>query len=140
MTVSANFPVVSLGYEPVDHDHHNFVALIEALNQADNVAFPTLFSRLLAHTEQHFELENQLMQSSGFPAHGEHRSEHQRVLGEFNQFKLRVDKGLVAFGRSFLRDRVVPWFKLHVVTMDSALIAHLHSQQGQQQLKHAGMR
>ena len=137
MSVSSISPVVSLGYEAIDHDHQDFVTLIEQLTQADNVAFPTLFSELLAHIEQHFARENALMESSAYPARGEHQGDHVRVLGEFNQFKLRVDKGLVAFGRSFLRDRVVPWFKLHVATMDSALVAHLHSQAGLQEKRAA---
>ncbi|MDD2761778.1 MAG: hemerythrin, partial [Methylomonas sp.] len=55
------------------------------------------------------------------------KGEHQRVLGEFKQFKTRIDKGLIAFGRSFVRERLPQWFLLHVATMDSALSAHLKS-------------
>jgi len=56
------------------------------------------------------------------------QGEHQRVLGEFKQFKTRIDKGMIAFGRSFVRERLPQWFGLHVTTMDSALAAHIKIQ------------
>ena len=125
MTSNLKSPAISLGYVPVDDDHQMFVALLHQMEHADNVAFTTLFQQLATHTEKHFERENQLMQSSGFPALSEHRGDHHRVLGEIHQFQRRVDKGIIAFGRSFIRDRLKPWFDLHSTTMDSALIAHL---------------
>jgi len=42
--------------------------------------------------------------------------------------KTRVDKGMITFGRSFVRDRLPQWFGLHVTTMDSALVAHIKIQ------------
>ena len=65
------------------------------------------------------------MQQLAYPAESEHIGEHLRVLGEFKQFKTRVDKGLIAFGRAFVKDRLPSWFQLHVSTMDSALAAHI---------------
>lgn len=62
-----------------------------------------------------------------YPGEIEHKSEHQRVLGEFKQFRSRVDKGMIAFGRSFIRERLPQWFELHVTTMDSALVAHMNT-------------
>ena len=83
MTSNLKSPAISLGYVPVDDDHQMFVALLHQMEHADNVAFTTLFQQLATHTEKHFERENQLMQSSGFPALSEHRGDHHRVLGEF---------------------------------------------------------
>ena len=125
MVFNEKSPLIQLGYAPVDEDHAVFVALLQQMGDADNVAFATLFPRLMAHTEQHFERENALMAQSGFPALAEHRGEHARVLGELHHFGRRVEKGLTAFGRSFIRDRLAPWFGLHITTMDAALIAHL---------------
>jgi len=99
--------------------------LLNQLDSAANADFPVLFQQLYEHTEQHFDRENQLMKQVAFPAESEHKGEHQRVLGEFKQFKTRVDKGLITFGRSFVRDRLPQWFQLHVQTMDSALVAHI---------------
>jgi hypothetical protein len=35
---------------------------------------------------------------------------------------------MIAFGRSFVRERLPQWFGLHVTTMDSALAAHIKIQ------------
>lgn len=114
----------------IDQDHQTFVSLLNQLDAAGNDEFPRLFQHLFEHTEQHFAMENQLMRDSRFPAEAEHAGEHQRVLGEFKQFKSRVDKGMLAFGRSFVRERLPQWFVLHLSTMDSALAAHIQAGNG----------
>ena len=70
------------------------------------------------------------MRESAFPAEAEHKGEHQRVIGEFRQFKTRVERGLIPFGRGFAGENLPGWFKLHVSTMDSALAAHLKARNG----------
>ncbi|MBL6987406.1 MAG: hemerythrin domain-containing protein [Methylobacter sp.] len=120
--------VVAVGYDLIDKDHNEFIDLLNRLDGADNTHFPDLFRQLYEQTEQHFERENQLMKQFAYPGETEHKGEHQRVLGEFKQFKSRVDKGLIAFGRSFVKDRLPQWFGLHVTTMDSALATHINKQ------------
>jgi hemerythrin len=66
------------------------------------------------------------MEQSKFPAMGEHKADHQRILGELAQFKKRLDKGLVSFARAYAVEKLPNWFTLHVMTMDSALVAHLN--------------
>lgn len=124
-----SIPVISVGYQPIDQDHQEFIDLLDKLDQAGNAEFPALFRTLYQHTEQHFEREKLLMKQSAFPAEAEHGGEHQRVLGEFKQFQSRVDKGLIAFGRAFVKERLPSWFQLHVATMDSALAAHIKSRE-----------
>jgi hemerythrin len=119
---------IRVGHDPIDHDHDEFIILLNRLDAADHSDFPALFQQLFEHTEQHFDRENQLMEQWAFPAKTEHKGEHQRVLGEFMQFKKRVDKGMIAFGRSFVRERLPQWLELHVTTMDSALAAHIKAQ------------
>lgn len=113
-----------LGVESMDNVHEEFVALLNKLHAADNPRFVDLFSTMIRHTEQHFSEEQALMLMCGFPAISEHVGEHQRILGEMVQIGRRVDKGLVAFGRAYVRDRLPDWFRLHSATMDSALAAH----------------
>ena len=116
-----------VGYDLIDRDHDEFIALINLLDSASNADFPALFQQLHEHTEQHFDRENQLMMQFAYPGAIEHKGEHQRVLGEFRQFKTRVNKGMITFGRAFVRERLPQWFGLHVTTMDSALVAHLNN-------------
>ncbi|MGR8929683.1 MAG: bacteriohemerythrin [Gammaproteobacteria bacterium] len=117
--------VSQVGYSAIDSDHQEFVSLINQLDSASNGDFPALFKQLFEHTERHFAMENQLMADYDFPAETEHRGEHVRVLGEFKQFQSRVDKGMIAFGRAFIKERLSQWFLLHITTMDSALAAHM---------------
>jgi len=116
---------ITVGHDLIDNDHAEFISLLNELDTASNADFPDLFRQLYEHTEQHFDSENRLMAESGFPAESEHKGEHQRVLAEFKQFKTRIDKGLIAFGQAFVRERLPSWFKLHIATMDSALVAHI---------------
>ncbi|MGZ8227279.1 MAG: bacteriohemerythrin [Methylococcaceae bacterium] len=117
---------LTVAYEPIDRDHEEFIEPLNALDVANNADFPTLFQQLYEHAEQHFESENQLMAQHDYPGVTDHKGEHQRVLGEFKQFKSRVDKGLIAFGRSFVRDRLPQWLALHVTTMDNGLAVHIN--------------
>ena len=125
MTLIEKTDSLLTGNTLIDNDHDEFITLLNQLDSANNSKFPALFQQLYEHTEHHFERENQLMSQFSFPAEGEHKGEHLRVLGEFKQFKSRVDKGLITFGRAFVKDRLPEWFRLHVTTMDSALVAHI---------------
>ena len=116
-----------LGVNAMDDTHIEFVELVNAVDRAEGEEFIRLFDLLISHTREHFDHENKLMIESEFPALAEHRGEHERVLGELVQFGQRVHKGLIPFGRSYLRSSIVHWFPLHAATMDSALAAHLKS-------------
>lgn len=120
-----SLPIV--GCDLIDRDHDEFVALLNQLDSASNADFPTLFRQLQEHSEQHFDRENKLMLQYAYPGEIEHKSEHFRALGEFKQFKTRVDNGMIVFGRSFVRERLPQWFGLHVTTMDSALVVHTNT-------------
>lgn len=120
--------LLKVGHDLIDRDHAEFLDLLGTLDAASDAEFPALFASLYEHTEQHFERENQLMRESAFPAETEHKGEHQRVIGEFRQFKTRVERGLIPFGRGFVRENLPGWLTLHVSTMDSALAAHLKAQ------------
>ncbi|MDX8127722.1 hemerythrin family protein [Methylomonas sp. EFPC1] len=129
MTIFDRTIPLSVGYAHIDHDHGIFIDLVNQLDKANNTDFPGLFAQLYQHTEEHFESENRLMAQFGFPAETEHKGEHQRVLEEFKQFKTRIDKGLISFGRAFVKERLPQWFLLHITTMDSALASHIKAQQ-----------
>ena len=110
----------------MDETHKEFVVLVNQLSAASDKEFAALFEHFIEHTKQHFMQEESFMIETDFPAYSEHRAEHQRILGEFNQFKKRVDKGLIAFARNYINDSMPGWFRLHAATMDSALAMHLN--------------
>jgi hemerythrin-like metal-binding protein len=126
MTLIENQLTTLIGNTDIDSDHQTFINILNQLALTNNAEFPALFQQLYIHTEQHFYREKQLMQQTAFPSESEHSGEHQRVLAEFKQFKTRIDKGLIGFGRAFVTERLPQWFQLHVSTMDNALVAHLN--------------
>jgi hemerythrin-like metal-binding protein len=118
-------PRFRLGLDDMDRTHLAFIDLVNRLGQADDAAFPSLFDGLIAHTETHFEREEQWMTASGCPALQEHRGEHRRVLAELRTLGQRAAGGRLTLGRAYVREQLPAWFALHAATMDSALAAHL---------------
>lgn len=117
--------VHALGLEEMDARHREFVALADALENAPNGAFPTLFQQLVDHTRLHFAEEGRLMRVHGFPAIGEHEGEHHRVFGDLLQFNRHIKRGKLTLARAYVRDGLPEWFALHLATMDRALAAHI---------------
>ena len=113
-----------LGVPAMDETHAQFIDLVNQLDTALHSEFAALFTRLCEHTQAHFEDEEARMLQCGFPATAEHTGEHRRVLGELTQIRKQVDKGLISFGRQYVREGLPGWFRLHAATMDSALAAH----------------
>ena len=114
-----------LGNPQMDATHRVFVEQLNALDSAPVDRFPDLFKALVDHTEEHFDAELKLMTQSAFPATQEHVDEHRRVLGQMHQFAERIRSGRLLMARAYVREQLPGWFKLHAVTMDSALAAHL---------------
>ena len=120
-------PRHQLGVTQMDETHLEFVELVNQLNVIDKAGFADLFMQLIEHTQQHFESENQLMLQTQFPATQEHQAEHLRVLGDLQRMTRSINKGSTLMARSYVREMLPSWFKLHAVTMDSALAAHINS-------------
>lgn len=114
-----------LGNDAMDQTHREFVALHAELIQAKGPAFGRCFSQLLEHTKRHFAYEEELMQASGFPASAEHKADHQRLLGELDRFSQRLNAGSTVMAKAWLKEQLPDWFLTHVISMDSALAAHL---------------
>lgn len=118
-------PELSLGIPDMDRTHHEFLDLCARTRQADAATFAAHLRALRDHTLVHFANEEALMRESAFPATAEHSSEHQRVLGELDRFLARAEAGSQALARAWLVDQVPEWFRSHLLSMDSALAAHL---------------
>lgn len=116
-------PDLSVGVDFMDHDHEEFLALVNACVAASDADLPALFDRLYEHTVAHFAREEALMEQTGFFAIDCHKGEHGRVLAEMRRFRAHVDKGNLAFARAYVGDQVPQWFILHRNTMDSATAA-----------------
>ena len=105
------------------------VDLINSVAEADKAAFPAAFQRLVSHTEEHFALEQKLMEISADPARQEHEHQHTKLLGELAALELRVKRGQLQLARAFVAERLPEWLRSHTSSMDSMLAAHLKSGQ-----------
>lgn len=118
----------ALGDDAIDSTHLEFLELCLAASNAKGSEFAEKFQALFAHTSRHFADEETRMQASGYPAFGEHRANHQRILGDMERFWQRAAAGRAQMARAWLNDSLPAWFDLHAKTMDSALVIHLRRQ------------
>lgn len=118
-----------LGNPEMDQTHREFLALHAELLQSKGTEFALRFTALLEHTREHFAFEERLMAASGFPATAEHKADHQRLLGELDRFSQRINVGSTVMAKAWLKEQVPDWFLTHVISMDSALAAHLKTLQ-----------
>jgi len=116
---------LQLGDAGMDRIHKEFLDLHARLLQARGPEFSQRFTALLDHTREHFATEEADMAASGFPATAEHRADHQRLLGELERFARRIGAGSTVMAKAWISERLPEWFELHVLSMDSALAAHL---------------
>ncbi|MGB0682331.1 MAG: bacteriohemerythrin [Magnetovibrionaceae bacterium] len=119
--------ILLLGRDDMDETHRSFVELVNKASGATGQDFAEAFAELVAHTKEHFAHEEALMVESDFPAIGEHKADHARVLGDLDRFSERVAKGRWQFAKAYVTDQVPGWFQLHLITMDQALASHLAS-------------
>ncbi|WP_319484536.1 hemerythrin family protein [uncultured Cohaesibacter sp.] len=114
-----------VGVEEMDDIHQGFTLIVNRLGETlDPSIFKSLFIQLLDHTQEHFAIEERIMEESGFNGCEEHRHEHARVLKQMSYINEKVQAGKIAFGRAFVED-LPRWFDVHAVMMDNALASYL---------------
>lgn len=111
----------SMGLPDMDKEHQKFCEDLARLLQADKNNFAELLNKMHIHTQEHFAQEEQWMKECNFSSYAEHKSEHDKILGELNLFLQKAQKGNTMMAKAYVRDRLPEWFDLHLSTMDSAL-------------------
>ncbi len=124
-----------VGIAEMDSTHDEFLVLYAQAREADRTSFAARLKSLHDHTRTHFAFEEKLMSESGFPATSEHTSEHQRLLGELARFLERAEAGSQMMARAWLQQQVPEWFRSHLLSMDSALAAHLKKSEDPQYVR-----
>jgi hemerythrin-like metal-binding protein len=113
-----------LGHAPMDAEHADFVACVQALQQADDAALPAALAAFEAHARRHFGAEDLWMTETDFPARQCHIDEHAAVLRSVVEVREVVARGRPAEARR-LTAELVRWFPGHADCLDSALSAWL---------------
>ncbi|XDF35836.1 hemerythrin domain-containing protein [Paracidovorax avenae] len=108
----------------MDETHEEFVALLAAVEQADDEALLPAWRALVAHTTEHFAREDAWMAATRFASGNCHSLQHKVVLQVMGEGMARAETGEPAVLRHMAGELAV-WFPQHTQTMDAALALHL---------------
>jgi len=108
----------------MDDTHREFVALLNALGEASDGDLLSRMDAFIAHTEQHFAMEEQWMTESAFPPYGCHKGEHDNILEVVREVRKRIVAGELHFGAT-LATALAEWFPQHAQSMDAVLALYL---------------
>jgi len=118
---SAQVPELALDF--MNHDHAEAVEMVNRLYQlvgkASNEEIDSLLEALYLHNAEHFNREEEHMQTYGFPPYPVHKGEHDRVLAELRAVirHWQTDRDTATL-QHYLQDTFVNWFSGHLMSMD----------------------
>ena len=118
---------LALGLDVMDETHREFVALLKLVDQAAESDLLPAWQRVVDHTQDHFDREDQWMRSTGFSSSNCHTMQHQVVLQVMREVANRMQQ---SNDRAMLREmsqRLGEWFLHHAQSMDAALALHLRT-------------
>lgn len=115
-----------LGVASMDQTHHEFVDILNRVDEIPNESFGIYFDELLEHTRIHFETENRLMEESNFLSLREHKDDHDRILAEMMQMQRFITRGMTKIARGYVKEKLPDWFTTHAASMDTALALHIN--------------
>ncbi|MFM8609932.1 MAG: hemerythrin domain-containing protein [Burkholderiaceae bacterium] len=110
---------LSLNLPALDDTHREFVALLGRAVQAADADLLPVWDEAVAHTRQHFEMENRGFEATRFPPGGCHLREHTEILAVMQEGLRRGRHGDLALVRQ-LASELGTWFEQHAQGMDAA--------------------
>lgn len=110
----------TLGYDPMDDIHDEFIELLEQLQAASDEQLPQCLEQMEQHLQAHFEQENTWMEQTAFPARQCHIDEHAAVLKSVAEVRILLAEGKMSICRE-LTQALADWFPGHTTHLDSAL-------------------
>jgi hemerythrin-like metal-binding protein len=117
---------LSLEMPLMDRTHQEFVALLADTVMAPDATLLTEWTRLIEHTQAHFDQEDRWMAETGFAAGNCHATQHQIILQVMREGEQRGQTGDLALLRDMAHELGL-WFPQHAQSMDASLALHLRS-------------
>jgi hemerythrin-like metal-binding protein len=117
---------LSLSMPVMDATHQEFVDLLATVEASDDAHLLGHWQALIAHTQEHFDREDQWMQDTGFAPGNCHSSQHAVVLKVLREGEAKGAEGELAFIRQLTHELTL-WFPHHAQNMDFGLALHLKS-------------
>ncbi len=109
-----------LNITAMDKKHDEFLEILSKIQSCEKEKFLPLFQEMIEHTKEHFDYEEELMNTHKFYAKEEHIQEHKSLLGEMEYFYEKSAK-IPIIGRSYINDYAYDKFKRHIINIDSQL-------------------
>jgi hemerythrin-like metal-binding protein len=110
----------------MDDPHREFVELLEAVVLAADAEIAACWSKLISHTQEHFDTEDQWMLASGFAPGNGHSIQHRVILQVMREGEASGIAGDYAKVRQLAHELGL-WFPQHAQSMDASLALHLRS-------------
>ena len=115
----------SVGITPVDHEHRELIALINAVydemgERPDDDAIDAMLGSIHNAIAAHFALEERFMLSAGFDEYHEHKADHEELLDQIRDLMDHFAEDPDA-GRDRLKKQLSAWFGDHFAGFDSRL-------------------
>ncbi|MEJ6003581.1 hemerythrin domain-containing protein [Paucibacter soli] len=118
---------LALAHPQIDQTHQEFVGLLNELDAVLPSGADPLpaFQRLLAHTEEHFAMEERWMAATGFAPENCHSKQHAMVLDTLREVRrYAVDLKDMEPMRIIVGE-LAQWFPAHAEMMDASLVFHM---------------
>jgi hemerythrin len=119
---------LSVGVSEMDDQHKMLVekinSLIDTLENGDSSKVLSSFGELAGFVIQHFEDEEKLMESHGFPGLEGHKLIHKNLLDQVGGFKAEIESGDLDSKKlvNFLKF----WLSSHIMGIDSKYGEHIN--------------
>jgi hemerythrin-like metal-binding protein len=110
----------------MDDTHEEFIALLADVVQAGDASLLSCWAKLIDHTQEHFDREDQWMADTGFAVGNCHATQHSVILQVMREGGKRGLVGELDLVRQMAYELGL-WFANHVQSMDAALALHLRS-------------
>jgi hemerythrin-like metal-binding protein len=82
--------------------------------------------KLIAHTQEHFEMEEKWMLDTGFAPGNSHATQHQVILQVMREGETRGRSGEAGAVRQMAHELGL-WFPKHAESMDASLALHMQA-------------
>lgn len=122
------------GHAIVDNQHKRLFYLVKSLHTAlslgqDKEALTPLLENLSKYVANHFDVEERLMEKTGYPELDAHRIKHQELLKQASKTIEGFQSGALVLTTELSRF-LASWVKEHIGEVDLKMIRFVREKQG----------
>lgn len=115
----------------IDREHQLLFDMVNALHQAiegaaDPLQMQNLLSTMAAHTVEHFQHEEALMQDHDYPGYGRHKQVHDNLVAKVTHLLAQFQQNQTILG-SELTAFLTEWLAHHIQGEDQKMIRFLRA-------------